>query len=173
MDKQGYDENITSQGFGSLIYGPQDPNDRSNLTVHDVESALICLPSEPDNVYAVGLNSQKMTRFSGWTHENQNRVIKIDNFYQIATASDTPTGFTTTTQINTTSSIVTGSLITTAPVNTTSFGTTTVTSTSTIPSTIPTQMGTQSRQEPQAATTSQPAPQKSDDTSNQATAGQR
>ena len=92
MDRDGRDALITSQGFSSLIYGPQNQSNSSVLTVHaqiePVQSAVVILPTHPDSLFIVDLNDIRMGNLESWTEVNQTREIHVQNCYNILTGSD-------------------------------------------------------------------------------------
>ena len=91
MDKDGNDENITSQAFSTFAYGSDTQSQASALTVHSsmdtIEEAIICMPRYPDVVYTVNVNTERMAVMDGWTHLNKKRKIYIPKFYKTVTES--------------------------------------------------------------------------------------
>ena len=91
MDKQGRDQNITSQAFSSLAYGPENKPNISALTIHEyepLESALLCLPSQLDVVKIVDVKPQRMQVLDDWTEQNKKRELFIRNFHGLVTGCD-------------------------------------------------------------------------------------
>ena len=124
MDKQGHDENITSQGFSSIIYGPQTQSNVSSFTVHggtqpNLQDAIIGVPSFPDHAFIMNLNDDHMSTITAWSLVRNKRKINISNFYANTLNYDdshnlpTSTTTTTTTMTVTTSTDTTPTTVTT------------------------------------------------------------
>ena len=147
MDPEGRDENLTSQQFGAIAYGPQNQSNQSVQTIHTVqdepnESAIIGFPTDPDTVFVVGLNAERMAVLRGWTLENTQNVLYIPSFYQttlslaepLDMAPEIPTT-TDTDSITKTATTTAGSTPTTESTTTESTPTTEPTTTESTPTT--------------------------------------
>ena len=137
MDRQGHDANITSQGFGSIIYGPQSTSNQSALTVHgqstqNVDSAIIGLPRHPNTAFIVDLTHTRMCTLNSWTLLNMTNELQIPNFYANTLAhANVDIASSGTTATTTPTTITAAATVTTS----TSGATTTSTATGMTPST--------------------------------------